>query len=269
MIPIGLWLLLSIIGIFLLSIIAFGTGDLDVFDFPIFVFIGSSLFLSGIIGTFSVTSGVFSSLDELLADFIPVLLGCGIAIPISFIYSRFMAGTDPEAVDLQKFAGKTARVVYPVGTGEIGQIRVVDDDSGSKSYYPALAGVELSVPYSKNKAVKIQRFEGRTAIVVAEGDTGALTRHIEPKKSITVLCASCGQPKPIGADTCTNCGYEVKRCIVCKGEITHGQEIQSCPYCMNPAHRPHILEWVKKKGTCPVCKESIRKDDLVSLKKSE
>ncbi len=52
------------------------------------------------------------------------------------------------------------------------------------------------------------------------------------------------------------------RCMVCGLEIMENEDIVFCPYCKNPAHRDHLLEWLHIKGICPNCRRFIRREDL-------
>jgi len=45
-------------------------------------------------------------------------------------------------------------------------------------------------------------------------------------------------------------------CVVCKRPVGHGQTAQ-CHHCKSVAHYPHMAEWLKIKGTCPVCKQKL------------
>ncbi|MHA1264714.1 MAG: PCI domain-containing protein [Candidatus Helarchaeota archaeon] len=49
------------------------------------------------------------------------------------------------------------------------------------------------------------------------------------------------------------------RCMVCNLTINPAkEEIVYCPHCNAPAHRSHLIEWIKIKRTCPNCKRSIK-----------
>ena len=54
-------------------------------------------------------------------------------------------------------------------------------------------------------------------------------------------------------------------CSVCKLSIdTHEEEIW-CPNCHTPAHRTHLLEWIKIKGFCPNCSTKLKLTDFISF----
>ena len=46
-------------------------------------------------------------------------------------------------------------------------------------------------------------------------------------------------------------------CAVCGKGIEIFDEVTGCPICGSKAHRDHILDWVKMKHACPVCKKSL------------
>ena len=45
----------------------------------------------------------------------------------------------------------------------------------------------------------------------------------------------------------------VAHCIVCNLPIYDSEETLKCPHCGLPSHKPHLLEWVKIKNSCPNC----------------
>lgn len=47
------------------------------------------------------------------------------------------------------------------------------------------------------------------------------------------------------------------RCSVCQLTIEDRSELVRCDVCSSPAHYGHLAEWLKIKGTCPVCHEKI------------
>ncbi len=59
------------------------------------------------------------------------------------------------------------------------------------------------------------------------------------------------------ASICPNCNEKIVRCIVCKLPISSKEIIGSCYECQGIAHLNHLQEWLKVKGTCPVCQRKI------------
>lgn len=85
----------------------------------------------------------------------------------------------------------------------------------------------------------------------------------------TIRCFSCGVEKAFGEDVCPNCGIETVQCSVCKLPISFGVETAECPHCENIAHSEHLFEWIKVKGSCPVCQRHLKADDIKPSLSSE
>jgi hypothetical protein len=47
-------------------------------------------------------------------------------------------------------------------------------------------------------------------------------------------------------------------CMICKLPFKEGQRVSRCPMCQSMFHETHIFEWLKVKGKCPVCLQSLR-----------
>ena len=61
--------------------------------------------------------------------------------------------------------------------------------------------------------------------------------------------------------------HKQDKCIVCGLPIKYEQKDEKlyCPHCRNPAHRTHLLEWIKLKGICPLCRKKLNISDLISI----
>ncbi|MHA2112487.1 MAG: RING finger protein [Candidatus Hodarchaeales archaeon] len=46
-------------------------------------------------------------------------------------------------------------------------------------------------------------------------------------------------------------------CSICKSKIKPESETINCPDCNTSFHFGHFAEWVRQKGTCPICKERV------------
>jgi len=55
-------------------------------------------------------------------------------------------------------------------------------------------------------------------------------------------------------------------CMICKLPFKPQQQVVSCPMCQSLFHRDHAFEWLKVKGKCPVCKQSLRPDGTEEVK---
>ena len=65
-----------------------------------------------------------------------------------------------------------------------------------------------------------------------------------------------------GPIVCLNCGKKAPYCEVCKNIIVEGEKVVQTKPCNHIFHKNHILEWIKVKGTCPICKEQINEESL-------
>ncbi|MHA1397210.1 MAG: hypothetical protein ACTSSF_05835, partial [Candidatus Heimdallarchaeaceae archaeon] len=75
-------------------------------------------------------------------------------------------------------------------------------------------------------------------------------------------CLNCGHVIKSPNDPCSNCGQLPQKCSVCQGLIKRGESIFECPNCGNYAHEEHMLQWLKIKEECPICKTKINKSTL-------
>ncbi|MFX0168872.1 MAG: RING finger domain-containing protein [Candidatus Hodarchaeota archaeon] len=57
------------------------------------------------------------------------------------------------------------------------------------------------------------------------------------------------------------------QCSVCGLRIRDGQQMVFCTSCGNPAHYTHLAEWVKTRGTCPICRNRINLRRLKPVRK--
>ena len=47
------------------------------------------------------------------------------------------------------------------------------------------------------------------------------------------------------------------KCSVCGKNIEIFDEVNGCPICEAKAHKEHLIDWVRMKHSCPVCKKSL------------
>lgn len=78
-------------------------------------------------------------------------------------------------------------------------------------------------------------------------------------------CFSCGHSLDNFREPCPSCFTQSPQCSVCRSRMNSSEDIVACHHCKNTAHRIHILEWLKIKGFCPICRNSLRADDLEPL----
>ena len=108
-----------------------------------------------------------------------------------------------------------------------------------------------------------------------------LKRRDSPSKRIAQPVYSWTQPMPIQLTMCTeceatilaetpicpHCGNPRPICMVCHLPIQFTDSVLLCPHCKGQAHRIHILEYLKVKGTCPHCQMNLDEHELI-LKKN-
>ena len=75
-------------------------------------------------------------------------------------------------------------------------------------------------------------------------------------------CFSCGAIMKSNQEKCPNCEIEPVVCSVCKLPISFGSSTLQCPHCENIAHKEHLLEWIKVKGSCPICQSKLQTKDF-------
>ncbi|NVM02547.1 MAG: hypothetical protein HWN67_09445 [Candidatus Helarchaeota archaeon] len=78
---------------------------------------------------------------------------------------------------------------------------------------------------------------------------------LEPKG---VICENCQTVNKHSFTYCIYCGLSLKGCSVCLSKVESSEEVLKCPYCDTISHKSHLLEWLKLKGVCPVCKYPLK-----------
>ncbi|MFX1299569.1 MAG: zinc ribbon domain-containing protein [Promethearchaeota archaeon] len=77
------------------------------------------------------------------------------------------------------------------------------------------------------------------------------------------MCSECEATIHADETVCPHCGTPLPICSVCQHSIEYGESILICPHCNSQAHRTHILEFLKVKGTCPNCEEDLDEYELL------
>jgi hypothetical protein len=104
-----------------------------------------------------------------------------------------------------------------------------------------------------------KRLSEKTSKLNVRKEEVAVLKTVEENR-----CAFCGEKLRITEDMqyCPWCGMEIPQCIICLLSIVKGDDFVKCPYCESFAHRNHLVEWVKVKGSCPYCKERLTEFDI-------
>jgi len=84
----------------------------------------------------------------------------------------------------------------------------------------------------------------------------------------TLTCYYCGFIIDRATTSCPSCQEKVLVCEVCKRPINFDDDVGACIYCDRRFHQSHLMEWVKNKGSCPACKNSLKDDEILMIDKS-
>lgn len=91
------------------------------------------------------------------------------------------------------------------------------------------------------------------------------------------FCPNCGESLPAGEIIrAAAIGHEgtvtmpkegrdnalVGACMICKKELRVRDPATWCPFCGGPAHRAHLLEYLRKHGQCPLCGAQLDRKEL-------
>jgi predicted RNA-binding Zn-ribbon protein involved in translation (DUF1610 family) len=153
----------------------------------------------------------------------------------------------------------------------------------------SLINVEYTLTVSLDIAWASDVAASETIDVVARPE---IVRPPEERRLETKRCQNCGEViMPFNATYCSNCGMSTRRisrvgkppgiedktkqtarvkvlmdqaneCMICNLEINEGDDIVWCPHCGNPAHRDHLVEWIRSKHACPMCGENLSDQDF-------
>jgi len=90
-----------------------------------------------------------------------------------------------------------------------------------------------------------------------------INQILEDRRKNKRRCFFCGSELPPDKDLCSRCKKQQPHCIVCKQSIFGNEDEVKCPKCNSPAHRIHLIEWLKTIGYCPNCKEKINAEEFI------
>lgn len=69
-----------------------------------------------------------------------------------------------------------------------------------------------------------------------------------------------GQHTFLGINATVNWDWKETQqiCMICKLPFKKGETVAKCPMCQSLFHLEHIKEWLRLKGKCPVCLQSLK-----------
>jgi hypothetical protein len=179
-------------------------------------------------------------------------------------------------------------IVSPLEKTEIINVNMSSSNAGSDSK-SSIVLVKPSVPYqiayTRVLGLPVLGFLGILSVIPLLAFFGvryALSRRDEyigpirlpkelPEKTAKVLeielpetisCLSCTATIHFDAKKCPECGEKVVKCPICTVPLQFGDDFVKCPHCKTFAHRDHLLEWIKIKGICPMCRKPLTDIDI-------
>ena len=91
-----------------------------------------------------------------------------------------------------------------------------------------------------------------------------------------LVCSKCKQWNNPQEETCWKCETSLKTataqthatksitsCVVCGYGVSLGEAAAICPKCHATGHRTHMHEYIRAKGSCPICKRKTRPAQLL------
>ncbi|MFX0092085.1 MAG: hypothetical protein ACFFBD_10020, partial [Candidatus Hodarchaeota archaeon] len=115
---------------------------------------------------------------------------------------------------------------------------------------PGIIYAEIALSYEKSEPNKAIKFYNLAA---ARLDTSAKDTFLRRAKQIQEASGHPISQFSIEKELKKDLGF----CSVCKMKITDSEDHYICPHCSSPAHYSHLAEWLKIRGTCPVCRKKI------------
>ncbi len=106
--------------------------------------------------------------------------------------------------------------------------------------------------YFKGKIVWIGNKKDDTEGTLICVDTGTELKQINPSAENTESVILDIKKETIKVSTASK-----SKCTVCGKDIEIFDEVSGCPICQAKAHREHLIDWIKMKHSCPVCKKSL------------
>jgi len=106
--------------------------------------------------------------------------------------------------------------------------------------------------YFKGKIVWIGNKKDDSEGTIFCVDTGSEIKQISPTAENSDLVILDIKKETIKVSTASK-----SKCAVCGNEIEIFDDVSGCPICQTKAHREHLVEWIKTKHSCPICKKSL------------
>lgn len=113
-------------------------------------------------------------------------------------------------------------------------------------------------PIPKDTKVRIIQFDDKVALVSTEMKLAHEPEFLErlERSSIKLINRITPKNKVTGI------------CMICFAQLIGARDGWTCPACNHVAHQYHIMEWIKIKGFCPICRNSLemKKNRIILVK---
>ncbi|MFW9929691.1 MAG: RING finger protein, partial [Candidatus Thorarchaeota archaeon] len=158
---------------------------------------------------------------------------------------------------------KRAREAYKNNQMSQAQVAYSELLDYAGEYFPAEVYAEAGLAYEQSSP-EISREYYLVASekgVTSQAQTTYRNRAQNLLTNIPVQVAKSATPAkkltPLVSSSTVTTSSQIERCSICKMPITPGEEIAKCGSCESIGHYGHLAEWIKIKGTCPVCRKKL------------
>ncbi len=136
-----------------------------------------------------------------------------------------------------------AQIVYSELIDSLG------DMTPSSIYAEAALSYESTEPqvaeeYYRDAAQKAKTLTARQSFLQRAQDASRLITATQSEVAVVSTSTTTPLPAEVTED-----------CCVCRMRIKPDDDFVRCEHCGSPAHRAHLGEWLKIRGTCPVCRQ--------------
>lgn len=100
---------------------------------------------------------------------------------------------------------------------------------------------------------------------------GELKKHTLTLKQIyntpkvALRCLNCNSLLAPNSNVCPHCMIKQPNCMICRGRLQSSEQLVMCPNCLSVAHEMHLIEWLKVRNECPVCRAPLFASELKYL----
>ena len=137
----------------------------------------------------------------------------------------------------------------------------------ANNFLPAEIFAEAALSYEKDNNLEVAReyyLSAAERAVTAQAQNSYRNRAQTLLTNIPAQVSASSTPTLSTPSTNISTGLnttiqtqEELVCCICKRKIQTGEDLARCDQCGSVGHYGHFAEWIKIKGTCPVCRRKI------------